>query len=288
MNYMASTTIKLTIVLLIPLIINPICLAIDTISMNQQVVDGETVVSAGGIFELGFFSPDGSQGRYVGIWYKGLPVEKVAWVANRERPLIGSHGVLMINASDGNLVLVDDKNVPVWSTQVSSTSSNNTIAVLTAQGNLVLLDQNKLNESVPLWESFNHPSDTLLPRMKIGMNTITGEQIVLTSWKDDKNPSLGSFSTALVDPQELVQVLILNGSSKKHFRSGQWNRRSFIGVPSMTKDYHNGFQLLTDNKGEELYFSYAILNYSAPTLIYLDSSGSDNSDGLGRRREKNG
>ncbi|KAH0638743.1 hypothetical protein KY285_035329 [Solanum tuberosum] len=240
--------------------------------MNQQVVDGETLVSAGGIFELGFFSPNGSQGRYVGIWYKGLPVEKVAWVANRERALIGSYGVLMINASDGNLVLVDDKNMSVWSTEINLVSNNNTIAVLTDQGNLVLRNKNELNESVLLWESFNHPSDTLLPRMKIGLNTRTGEQIVVTSWKDEKNPSLGSFSTAVVDPHELLQVLILNGSSK-HFRSGQWNRRSFIGVPSMTKDFHNGFQLLMDNNGEELYFTYAILNYSAPTLIYIDSYG---------------
>ncbi|MCD7452806.1 hypothetical protein HAX54_018247 [Datura stramonium] len=121
----------------------------------------ETVVSAGGTFELGFFSPNGSQGRY------GLPVEKVAWVANRERPVNGSYGVLMINASDGNL------------------------------GNLVLWDQNELNESVSLWESFNHPSNALLRHMKIGLNT-------RTSWKDDKNP------------QEVLQVLILNGSSKLH------------------------------------------------------------------------
>ncbi|PHU06700.1 hypothetical protein BC332_23189 [Capsicum chinense] len=273
---MASTIRKLIAVLVIlslcHLIMNPICLAIDIISMNQQVIDGETVVSAGGIFELGFFSPNGSIGRYVGIWYKGLPVEKVAWVANRERPLIGSNGVLMINASNGNLVLVDDKNVSVWSTRLVNLISNNTVAVLTDQGNLILRYQNKLNESVPLWESFNHPSDALLPRMKIGLNTRTGEQILATSWKDDKDPSLGSFRTAVVDPQELLQVLILNGSLK-HFRSGQWNRRNFIGVPGMTKDYHNGFQLLTDNNGEELYFSYALHSYSAPTLIYFDSFG---------------
>ncbi|MCE3051139.1 hypothetical protein HAX54_048980 [Datura stramonium] len=70
----------------------------------------ETVVSAGSDDLVLSFSPNGSQGRY------GLPVEKVAWVANRERPVNGSYGVLMINASDGNLVLVDDKNVPVCCT----------------------------------------------------------------------------------------------------------------------------------------------------------------------------
>ncbi|XP_016495791.2 G-type lectin S-receptor-like serine/threonine-protein kinase At1g61400 [Nicotiana tabacum] len=201
---MASTIRKLIIVVLIPdlcpIIIHQICLATDTISMNEQVVDGQTIVSAGGIFELGFFSPNRSKGRYVGIWYKGLPTEKVAWVANRERPLIGSNEVLMIE-SDGNLVLVDhDKNnMPVvWSTQLSLTSNNTIIkVVLTDEGNLVLRE-NKLNESVVLWESFNHPSDALLPRMKIGLNTRTGEQIIVTSWKDDTNPSLGSFTIATV------------------------------------------------------------------------------------------
>ncbi|KAK4731552.1 hypothetical protein R3W88_024540 [Solanum pinnatisectum] len=226
---MARTIRKLIIVLVIPylcpFIMNAICIATDTISMNQQVVDDETVFSAGGIFVLGFFSPNGSQGQYVGI-----PVEKVAWVA-----LDHMEFLIMINASDGNLVLVDDKNMPVSSTKINLVSNNNII--------------NELNESVLLCESFNHPSDALLPRMmKIGLNTRTAEQIVVTSWKDEKNPSLGSFSTAVVDPGELLQVLILYGSSK-HFRSGH-----------MTKDFHNGFQLFMDNNGEELYFSYAILN----------------------------
>ncbi|WMV46290.1 hypothetical protein MTR67_039675 [Solanum verrucosum] len=146
-------------------------------------------------------------------------------------------------------------------------SNNNTIVVLTNKGNLLLRDQSELNKSLLLWESFNHPSDALFPRMmKIGLNTRTAEQIVITSWKDEKNPSLGSFSTVVVDSDELLQVLILNGSSK-HFRSGQWNRRSFMGVPSMTKDFHNGFQLFMDNNGEELYFSYAILNLCSNIYI---------------------
>ncbi|KAK4731599.1 hypothetical protein R3W88_024587 [Solanum pinnatisectum] len=204
---------------------NVICIATDTISMNQQVVDDETLVSAGGIFELRFFSPNGSQG-------------------------------------DGNLVLVDDKNMSISYTEINLVSNNNTIIVLTDKGNLDLRDQNELNESVLLWESFNHPSDALLPRMmKIGLNTRIAEQIVVTSWKDKKNPSLGSFSTAVVDPDELLQVLIF------------WNLRSFIGVPSMTKDFHNGFQLFMDNYGEELFFLMLYL-ISVPTLIYFDSYGS--------------
>lgn len=45
-------------------------MAVDTIRPNQTLKDGETVVSAGGEFELGFFRSGSSSNRYLGIWYK--------------------------------------------------------------------------------------------------------------------------------------------------------------------------------------------------------------------------
>ncbi|XP_059629510.1 G-type lectin S-receptor-like serine/threonine-protein kinase At1g11330 [Cornus florida] len=146
-------------------------ITIDTISKTQQVLDGQTLVE---VFELGFFSPNASHVRYVGIWYTGLPVEKVVWLANSDNPLTETSGVLVIGR-DGNLVLIDDRFNTVWSTKLASAASNGTIAVLRASGNLVLIE-NKSNGSV-LWESFSHPSDTLLPGMKLGLNTKTGKFI---------------------------------------------------------------------------------------------------------------
>ncbi|CAN0887269.1 hypothetical protein LINGRAHAP2_LOCUS15581 [Linum grandiflorum] len=35
--------------------------------------DGSLVISRGGKFALGFFSPGSSSYRYLGIWYHGLP-----------------------------------------------------------------------------------------------------------------------------------------------------------------------------------------------------------------------
>ncbi|KAI3747202.1 hypothetical protein L6452_09653 [Arctium lappa] len=39
----------------------------DTV-VNQTIKDGDTIVSAGQTFEMGFFSPGTSNNRYVGIW----------------------------------------------------------------------------------------------------------------------------------------------------------------------------------------------------------------------------
>ncbi|KAK8700479.1 hypothetical protein V6N13_018874 [Hibiscus sabdariffa] len=60
--------------------------------------------------------------------------------------------------SDGNLVLFNESQVPIWSTNVSSDSaiSSSGVAVLSDDGNLVL-------PSTILWQSFDHPTDTWLP-----------------------------------------------------------------------------------------------------------------------------
>ncbi|XP_021831808.1 G-type lectin S-receptor-like serine/threonine-protein kinase At4g27290 [Prunus avium] len=70
--------------------------------------DGETLVSAGGSFQLGFFSPGTSKGRYLGIWYS-VDTETVVWVANRETPLGDSSGVLKVT-EQGVLVLLNSTN----------------------------------------------------------------------------------------------------------------------------------------------------------------------------------
>ena len=68
------------------------CAAKDSLKFGESIKDnGETLVSAGGEFELGFFSPGGSFERYVGIWYMRYK-QTVVWVANRDQPLINATG----------------------------------------------------------------------------------------------------------------------------------------------------------------------------------------------------
>ncbi|KAM1239957.1 hypothetical protein ACFX2J_045330 [Malus domestica] len=86
---------------------HPFCCARDTITHDTPITDGvesETLVSSGGRFELGFFSPSprGTQ-RYVGIWYHQLSPRTVVWVANREKPVLNSTGTRFLALQDGNL-----------------------------------------------------------------------------------------------------------------------------------------------------------------------------------------
>ncbi|KAL8506090.1 hypothetical protein ACS0TY_017084 [Phlomoides rotata] len=66
-----------------------------------------SLISSGGSFELGFFSPNNSDNRYVGIWYWKIPVRTVVWVANKDNPLTGTSGVLKV-VEPGILALLNE------------------------------------------------------------------------------------------------------------------------------------------------------------------------------------
>src|ERR1044072_9163219 len=98
-----------------------IVIAIDTITSSQFIKDPETLSSKDGNFTLGFFSPENSTNRYLGIWWKSPST--VVWVANRNQPLNDSSGVVTIS-EDGNLVVLNGHKSLIWSSNVSNTTSN--------------------------------------------------------------------------------------------------------------------------------------------------------------------
>ncbi|KAK1390801.1 Receptor-like serine/threonine-protein kinase [Heracleum sosnowskyi] len=70
--------------------------SVDVLRIDKTIRDGDTLVSANGEFELGFFSPGRSMKRYVGIWFKKISQGTTVWVANRDAPPTNTSGILMI------------------------------------------------------------------------------------------------------------------------------------------------------------------------------------------------
>ena len=144
---------------------------------------------------MGFFSPVNSTNRYLGIWYNKISVVtyfSVVWVANRERPLNDSSGVLTIY-EDGNLVVLNGQAEILWSSNVSNSVPNSS-ATLLDSGNLVLRVD---TTEATVWESFQHPCNTFLPKMKLTTNLRTNQKVQLTSWKSPSDPSTGRFSAGV-------------------------------------------------------------------------------------------
>ncbi|GMN58084.1 hypothetical protein TIFTF001_027174 [Ficus carica] len=130
-----KTNLRFMIILFLYLFLNTnFCLGADTISSNHSI---SRVVSVGGVFELGFFRPGNSLNYYIDMWYKQVSPRTVVWVANREKPVSNTFSS-ELTISDGNLVIFDESNIPIWSTNVNSTRSASVQAVLLDNGNLIL------------------------------------------------------------------------------------------------------------------------------------------------------
>ena len=214
--------------------------ALDANTSSQLIKDPETLSSNNGNFTLGFFSPENSTNRYVGVWFKSQ--QTVIWVANRNQPLNDSSGVVTVS-EHGNLVVLSGEKQVIWSSNVSNIASNSSFQ-LSDYGNLVLIENTSGNT---LWESFQHPSDVLLPGMKLTSNKITGEKSKITSWKSPSDPSIGSFTSSIERP-DIPEVFIWNGT-RPYWRSGPWNGSIFIGIPDMGTSYLDGFHLVNEGDG---------------------------------------
>ncbi|KAK9937530.1 hypothetical protein M0R45_014311 [Rubus argutus] len=217
-----------------------------TATTFQSFKDGETIVSTDETFELGFFTPAGASGnRYVGIWYK-KSITTIAWVANRDTPLTDSSGVLQVT-NHGILVLVNHNKNTVWSSNTSTTAQNVPVAQLLDSGNLVVKDGNETF----LWQSFDYPSDTLLPGMKLSWNKITGFNRHLTSWKSTQDPSQGNYTFEL-DHRRYGELVLKKGSVMV-WRTGPWNGIRFSGLPHFGPNSIFKYDLVFDDHDEEYY-----------------------------------
>lgn len=173
----------------------------------------------------------------------------VVWVANRNNPLTDSSGVLTISENDNLVVLTGQKQV-VWSTNVSNIAFNSTAQLLDS-GNLVLID----GDNKTVWESFQHPCNTLLQDMKLSTNQKTGEKVQATSWKSASDPSFGRFSCG-VEPRNVTEVFMWE-DNRPYWRSGPWNGQGFIGISRMASFFLNGFRLEETDGTFDLFFSFA-------------------------------
>ncbi|KAH9728998.1 hypothetical protein KPL70_009227 [Citrus sinensis] len=144
------------------LIFSEFSFASDILTSSQSLTDGSTIISKDGSFELGFFSPDSSHNRYVGIW-------------------------------TGNPILTSPSMGIVWSASLSKKVSSPLVLQLLDSRNLILRGEQDGDSENYFWQSFDYPSDTLLPGMKVGWDLKTGLERRLTSWKSSNDPSPGDL-----------------------------------------------------------------------------------------------
>ncbi|BFG43135.1 hypothetical protein CerSpe_294090 [Prunus speciosa] len=276
---MNSTTkcFAMNIILLnfLPILPSSTSIAIGSIKPNQPMRDGDVLLSSTKIFALGFFRPANSHNRYVGVWYNKVPNQTIVWVANRDNPIIpvtdnnaSGVGLLAVHGNGGLVIYGKDQNTPLWSANVSVSSPYNSMtAKLLDTGNLVLLEEdNGLSQRV-LWQGFDHPTNTILPFMKLGLDRRSKLNWFLTSWKSQDDPGIGNWSYR-IDPSGVPQAFLYKGQAPR-WRAGSWIGERWSGVPKVTNVIYN---VSFVNNQDEFSIMY-MMSESIFSRIVLGESG---------------
>lgn len=117
--------------------------------------DSHHITSLDNTFTCGFYGFQ-NNAYWFAIWYTNSKDRTVVWTANGNKPVNGRGSKLTLRRT-GAMVLTDVDGTIVWETNTTSTYISR--AVLLNTGNLVLKNQ---NDDI-VWQSFDYPTDTLLP-----------------------------------------------------------------------------------------------------------------------------
>ncbi|XP_052110936.1 receptor-like serine/threonine-protein kinase SD1-8 isoform X12 [Arachis duranensis] len=243
--------------------------SLDTLTGTQILTTNQTLLSKNQTFALGFFRGSNTN-YYLGIWYNNINPQTIVWVANRDNPIETSTGYLKIG-DNGNFVLLNSSGNPAWSS--NQTHAKNPVLQLLDTGNLVLKDSSDKTNNNYLWQSFDYPTDTMLPGMKIGWNLDTGTEKYLTSWKvTGEDPSSGDY-TLKIDYHGLPETFFWRNQTII-CRSGPWNGERFSGHPAM-KDNTDGlkFNFTYDDHGVSYSFSVTRPSLLSRIIVTSDTDG---------------
>lgn len=173
----------LLIVILLPLVLSHDSHHRSTLSRGSALSvekESDTLVSPNRAFTCSFYSV-GSNAYIFSIWFTNSVNKTKAWTANWDL-IVSGKGSLFKFRKDGSVVLSNSDGTIVWSTNTTSSQANQ--MQLLNSGNLVVKDP----KNNFLWQSFDYPTDTLLPGQLIT------KDIKIVSSKTNQSVSSGYYS----------------------------------------------------------------------------------------------
>lgn len=142
---------------------------LDSLSQGSSLSVGkpeQVLISQSGIFSAGFY-PVGDNAYCLAIWFTKPSYDgkhTAVWMANRNQPVNGNFSKLSLLES-GDLILTDAGRFIVWT--IKTVGISPVQLHLFNTGNLVL----RTSDGVIQWQSFDSPTDTLLPHQPLTRNT---------------------------------------------------------------------------------------------------------------------
>ncbi|XP_031100282.1 G-type lectin S-receptor-like serine/threonine-protein kinase RLK1 [Ipomoea triloba] len=197
-----------------------------TIAVNQTLNTASEpwVSSPSGVFAFGFQKIQATEDQFMlCIWYANIPQRTIVWHANISAAPQGS--TVRVDSSFG-LILSDSEGNKLWSPG-DGLSQVIDHAFLNDTGNLVLVGR----DSTVVWDTFSHPTDTLLPTQEMEIGGM------LISRRSEANFSQGRFYLRMLGDGNMV-LSTKSVSTNLDFDSEYYN--SGTSDPTIS-DYKLGF-----------------------------------------------
>ncbi|XP_061347903.1 G-type lectin S-receptor-like serine/threonine-protein kinase LECRK3 [Gastrolobium bilobum] len=208
-------------------------------SFTAQADNSSWAASPSGDFAFGFQQIE-ENGFLLSIWFNKIPERTIVWSANGQN--LAPKGSKIELTSDGWFLLSDPSGNKIW--PAGSSGGGTVYAAMLDTGNFVLAGKN----SQYLWQSFNQPTDTILP------GQVLNQPGTLVARYLETNYSSGRFQFVLNTHGTLA--LFTTNFPLNSLNYLYWN----------TKDVGSGFSLVFNNTG------YIFLGANNGSIIQMISS----------------
>ncbi|GJS82096.1 G-type lectin S-receptor-like serine/threonine-protein kinase [Tanacetum coccineum] len=236
---------------------------VSTIKLGDQLNFTSQLLSPNSTFTLGFFTIPATNYTYLGIWYTNDAESRRVWVANPSIPILSNSSFLMINPDNGKLIIATRETTLVNISDNLAGSSTNLTTTLEDNGNFVLKSE---TSDQTFWQSFDHPTNVLLPGMKLGSDLETGKTWNLTSRLSDEILDSGAFSLSWEPNGENSQRFMVRRRGQPYWTSGNLQNQEFefMNVNNLLNSRYI-LNYVFNNK--ERYFSFDSVNFLFPMWI---------------------
>ncbi|RXH98555.1 hypothetical protein DVH24_010880 [Malus domestica] len=215
-----------------------------------------SLVSASGKFNLSFVVQTmDSNTSYIAI-LRNNQLPNKAWIGNRNSPIpYPSSPLLTFDLSNTLRITYQGGNpIVIYSPPKNISSTNAFEAILLDSGNFVIREASSVNGSTNgvLWQSFDYPTDTFLPGMKLGVDRRSGKNWSLLSWATSFNPAPGPLT---LDWDPNGKQLRIKQGGVVYWTSGVFDGGKFPFIfPEVSEQRYN-FSIISNEYEDYLTYS---------------------------------